>query len=363
MAYHQQGMDHTSVKAHSAKKLGIPGRPPGFTRLALSCCIVSCLICVSCSRDLRDSRTHLKVAVLPFLSYGPLFIAAEEGYFAGENLRVEFVKMNRSAQAVPLLIEGQLDVLTGTLTPALLNAIARGARIRLVADKGFLDPDGCDYNALVAQSTLIESGELDSPAALSGRRIVLEPNEFRGYFVEAFLRQSGLSLHDIRPVDIPDAAMMDAFEQGTIELAATAEPWITRLVQTGKVKVWRPAQQVLPGFQVGAILYGPSILDGNRDAGRRFARAYLRAVRQYNLGKTERNRAILAKHTGLDPDVLQQACWPSFRGDGRINVRSVLDYEMWALSKGLLDRVLAQEQFWDPQFIQDASPGKGARPE
>jgi NitT/TauT family transport system substrate-binding protein len=363
MEYTQQGWDHTSVTDHPAKNRRILGRPAGFARLSLLCCILSCLVCISCSRDSRDSRTHLKVAVLPFLSYGPLFIAAEEGYFAGENLHVEFVKMNRSAQAVPLLIEGQLDVLTGTLTPALLNAIARGARIRLVADKAFLDPGGCDYNALVARRTLIESGELDNPAALRGRRIVLEPNEFRGYFVEALLRQSGLSLHDIRPVDIPDAAMMDAFEQGTIELAATAEPWITRLVQTGKVKIWRPAQQIVPGFQVGAILYGPSLLDGNREAGRRFMRAYLKGVQQYNLGKTERNRRILARHTGLDPDVLQQACWPSFRGDGRINVGSVLDYEMWALSRGLLDRVLAQEQFWDPQFIQDASPGKGASAE
>jgi len=353
-------MNLTSLTNHPAKTPEIRGHPPGFTRLAMVCCLVSCLLCFSCGRDLRDSRTHLKVVVLPFLSYGPLFIAEEEGYFAGEGLHVEFVKMNKSAQAVPLLIEGQVDVLTGTLTPALLNAIARGARIRLVADKGFLDPDGCDYNALVAQPALIESGELDSPAALRGRRIVLEPNEFRGYFVEALLRQSGLSLDDIRPVDIPNAAMMDAFEQGTIELAATAEPWITRLVRTGKVRVWRPAQQVVPGFQVGAVLYGPSLLDRNPDAGRRFMRAYLRAVRQYNLGKTVRNREILARHTGLDADTLQQACWPSFRGDGRIDVRSVLDYQMWALSRGLLDRILAQEQFWDPQFIQDATPGHGA---
>jgi len=326
-------------------------------RLAVAAWIVLGLLSSSCTRTgphrSQNGDTNLRVAILPFLSFGPLFIAAEEGYFAEEQLRVEFVKMNRSAQAVPLLIEGQLDVLTGTLTPALLNAIARGARIRLVADKGYLDPAGCDYNALVARRALVDAGELNGPTALRGRRIVMEPNEFRGYFVETLLRQSGLTLSDVRPVDIPDAAMMDAFAQGSVDVAATAEPWITRLVRTGQVVVWKPAQQVVPGFQVGAILYGPALLDRHREAGQRFMRAYLKAVRQYNRGKTDRNQEILGRHTGLDRTVLREACWPSFRADGRIDVRSVHDYQTWALSRGLLDRRLTEQQFWDPQFVQD----------
>jgi len=327
-------------------------------RLASAALILVCLLSSSCGRTGPDNSSNvvvdLKVAILPFLSYGPLFIAADEGFFAEERLAVEFVKMNRSAQAVPLLIEGQLDVLTGTLTPALLNAIARGARIRLVADKGYLDPAGCDYNALVARRALVEAGELKAPAALRGRRIVMEPNEFRGYFVETLLRPSGLTLGDVRVVDIPDAAMMDAFEQGSVDAAATAEPWITRLLQTGKVVVWKPAQQVLPGFQIGAILYGPNLLDDNNEAGRRFMRAYLKAVRRYKLGKTDRNQEILARHTGLDRAVLRDACWPSFRANGRIDIESVRGYQAWALSRGLLERRLTEEQFWEPRFVEDA---------
>jgi NitT/TauT family transport system substrate-binding protein len=336
-------------------------------RLGSAALIVVCLLSSSCSRTGPDNSPNgvvdLKVAILPFLSYGPLFIAAEEGFFAEERLRVEFVKISRSAQAVPLLIEGQLDVLTGTLTPALLNAIARGAQIRLVADKGYLDPAGCDYNALVARRALVEAGELNGPAALRGRRIVMEPNEFRGYFVETLLRQSGLTLKDIRVLDIPDAAMMDAFARGSIDIAATAEPWVTRLLQTGKVVVWKPAQQVVPGFQVGAILYGPALLGRNKEAGRRFMRAYLKAVQQYNRGKTDRNQEILARHTGLDRAVLRDACWPSFHADGRIDVETVHGYQTWALSRGLLERRLTEQQFWDPQFVEDALARKKAAAE
>ena len=83
-------------------------------------------------------------------------------------------------------------------------------------------------------------------------------------------------------------------------------------------------------------------------------RAYLRAVRQYNRGKTDRNQEILGRHTGLDRALLREACWPSFRADGQIDVRSVRDFQIWALSRGLLDQRLTEQQFWDPQFVQDA---------
>lgn len=83
--------------------------------------------------------------------------------------------------------------------------------------------------------------------------------------------------------------------------------------------------------------------------------AYLKAVRQYNQGKTERNLEILAKHTELDRELLKRACWPSMHNDGRINVRGVLDFQAWAVGKGFLDSPVKEEQFWDPRFVKYAN--------
>jgi ABC-type nitrate/sulfonate/bicarbonate transport system substrate-binding protein len=112
---------------------------------------------------------------------------------------------------------------------------------------------------------------------------------------------------------------------------------------------------LIPDFQFAFILYGPILLDKNPDAGRRFMVAYLKAVRQYNLGKTERNLEILAKHTGLDRELLKRACWPPMHNDGRINVRGVLDFQAWAVGKGFLDSPVKEEQFWDPRFVEYAN--------
>ena len=98
-----------------------------------------------------------------------------------------------------------------------------------------------------------------------------------------------------------------------------------------------------------------SVEEENPDAGRRFMVAYLKAVRQYNQGKTERNLEILAKYTKLDKELLTEACWPSFRSNGRINVRSILEFQDWAVKAGLLDNRVTVDQFWNPGFIEHAN--------
>ena len=85
------------------------------------------------------------------------------------------------------------------------------------------------------------------------------------------------------------------------------------------------------------------------------AKVELKAVRQFNEGKTERNLELLAEFTGLDRELLEQACWPSLRDDGQINVQSILDFQAWAVEKGYLDSPVTEEQFWDPSFVEYAS--------
>jgi NitT/TauT family transport system substrate-binding protein len=160
-------------------------------------------------------------------------------------------------------------------------------------------------------------------------------------------------------VELSYPAQLEAFGQGTIDLTATVEPWIARMINTGDAVLWAPAQEVLPDFQISLIVYGPNLLEDNPGAGQRFMTAYLKALRQYKEGKTERNVEIVAKHTELDPALLKQACWPSIHADGQINVQSVLDFQAWAAEKGFLDSPITADQFWDPSFIEQANEDLG----
>jgi len=299
----------------------------------------------------------LRVVIVPYLSYAPFFIAEEEGYFADHGLRIEYVRIDSSASAIPTLAQGRLDVVAGTIQVSQLNAMSRGAKIKFVASRGYVARRGCASEAVVARRALVEGGKLDSPARLKGRRIAMPRASASSadYFLETLLNTAGLTLDDVEIVDIPPPAQLEALEKGMVDLTLVGEPWVTRLLQTGHGVLWMEARKVIPDFQWGFILYGPTLLEKNPDAGRRFIIAYLKAARQYNLGKTERNLEILAKHTGLDRELLKQACWPPMREDGRINVKGVLGFQAWSIKKGLLDSPVKEERLWDPSFVEYAN--------
>lgn len=295
----------------------------------------------------------LKVQLFPFLSYGPYYIGVEEGYFAEQGIEIEFVEISNS-DSYPLLAEGDLDVSAG-FDIGYLNAIARGARISVVADKGYLDADGCTAFALVARKALVDAGELDSAAQLAGRTVSFKPGSVEEYFIETLLDTADLPIDAVEGVDMIAPAELDAMQSGALDFTSTSEPWVTRLANAGIGTTWMPTQELVPDFQSGTILYGPNLLDENPDVGRRFMIGYLKAVRQWNEGKTDRNLALMSAFTEMSVEELEQTCWISIHDTGEINSQSLLDFQEWALAKGYLDGLVAEEDFWDPSFIEYAN--------
>jgi NitT/TauT family transport system substrate-binding protein len=311
------------------------------------------------------AATTVRVVVPPYLSNAPLFIAEEEGYFAAEGLRLDLAPMMRGPVAIPALISGDLEVLAGVVNVSVLNAVGRGANLRLVANKGYVAADAsCASTALLTRRGLLDSSAERGPGALRGRRLVM-PNRasFEGYVVDRFLAAAGLSIDAVETVDIPGPAELDAFRTGAIDATVSGEPWLTRILTSGHATVWKRAQELVPDFDYAFILFGTYLLKQDPDAGRRFATAYLRGVRQYGQGKTERNLDILAKHTQLDRELLRQLCWPAVRRDGRVDAKSVLEFQAWAIDRKFVDRSVPANQLLDPSFVEHANRTLSARGE
>jgi NitT/TauT family transport system substrate-binding protein len=331
-----------------------PGLPP--PALAVTLLVSAFTIgCAASERPASPPPDHLRVVVVPFLSFAPFHIAAAEGYFERQNLDVELVNLTKTSDAIPALITGEVDVASGLLTAGILNAIAKAGRIRIVADKGYLPGNGCTFNAIIARRALVEAHQLDNPTQLKGRRFDLDVLLPEAYYVDRLLQGAGLSFDDLEIVNVPPPAEVNALANGSIDLTVATEPDVTRLVQTGTAVVWRPAQEVIPGFQWASVYYGPSLLDERPDVGERFMIAYLEAVRQYNQGKTPRNLEILARSTRLSEQLLRDACWPSIRADGQVDVDQLLQFQAWARSKGFVDKDVPRDQFVDRRFVERAN--------
>jgi NitT/TauT family transport system substrate-binding protein len=326
-------------------------------------CALALLLLAACAPPAPDPEAGdapaapvvLKVLMFPFTSYGPYFIAEEEGYFQEQNLAIEWVQLAQYGDAIPLLVSGQLDVVAGTLPVAIFNAIARQGNIRMVADKGVISADECTYVAFMGRAGPDGRPEIQEPAQLAGKRVVVIPEDSSGFFLERWLAPAGLSLDDIEPTFLAAPQRGEAVASGAIDLAFNVEPWLTRALAANQVVVLNPAEVFAEDFQFAAILYGPNLLERDVDAGRRFMIAYLKGARQYNEGKTARNVEILAKHTNLEPELLAETCWPAIRSDGDINLSTLILYQQRSLDSGYQDALVSTDQLWDASFIEYAA--------
>lgn len=328
-------------------------------------------------------RPLIRVVMGRWMTFAPLHIARALGFFADQGLRVEFVDTPSTAASIPLLQRGDIDVLPGPITPAFFHAISRGARLGLVADKGFADPEGCPFTALMVRPGFLEEleraiaarsraagdsvgGTLTGRATplegvpelhVRGRRprmsLSLEP-QFR-YFAAKALARHGLTLGDFETVHVPKAAEIRALQRGTLDVALMEDPGITQAGEALGAELWLSLADVLPGYQQALVAYGPRLLEDEPELGRRFMVGYLAGVRAYNEGKTDENVSSLAEATGYDHDLLRTICWPPIRGDGRIDLASLETYRAWYVEEGLLDPEAPGTEVWDPSFIEYAN--------
>jgi NitT/TauT family transport system substrate-binding protein len=139
-----------------------------------------------------------------------------------------------------------------------------------------------------------------------------------------------------------------------VDIISVGDPWITRLTGSGAVSVWKPYQEIVPDMQFGFLAFGPTLFRDNPDVGARFLAAYLKGIKAYNEGKTERNIEIMAKYTQLDAETLQKACWPPMNASGQANLATVDEFQTWASGKGLLDTLVPSDKYWDGSFLADA---------
>lgn len=300
-------------------------------------------------------QATIQVVAPGYLSNAPFFIALEEGYFEEQGLTVEFSEIRRSSEALPALEQGQVDVVGGALSAGLLNAISRGANIKLVADKGQVaSPDGCATMVMLASNQFLDAHPSMSVEDVKGALVGLNPTGFRGYWFELYLKKANLSLDDIVIFTGEDAEQVEAIHEGVIDLMGAAEPWVTRVLQPGYGNYWVSAKDLIPGTSYAMVWFGPNFLDKNPDLGNRFMVGYLKGVQKYNEGKTDRNLEILAKYTELEKEFLNDACWTPIDNQGLVNTSNVNDFQNWALGKELLDDFVPDENYWDPRFIEFA---------
>jgi len=297
-------------------------------------------------------------------SDAPLFIAAAKGYFKAEGIDVEFTSFDSAAKMIAPLGTGQLEVGAGSPAAGFYNAVARGLDVRMVADKGSMPP-GYGYLPLLVRKDLVDSGKVKSIADLKGMKFALPAQgTTTDSTLNEALKKGGLKWTDAEVVYMGFPQHVVAFQNKAIDASVTTEPSATRSEQLGVAVRYMPGDVVYPNQQVAVILYGGKFIKEQPEIGRKFMKAYIRAVRDYNdalsNGKLAGANAaeiikILTESTNIkDPKVYASITPNGCNPDGKVNEESLRKDMQFFKDRNLIEGNVTVDQVIDHSFVAAA---------
>lgn len=301
----------------------------------------------------EQERIKIKVAVLPYIPYGTFFIAEEEGYFAEQNLEVEFVKFNTITQAIPLLAQGELDATAGPFSASLVNAIANSANLKIVAGRDSTFSYGLGTQLMVDKA-LYDSGELDELVEIKGKKVAVPSiGALMDFCLSETLNQVGLTLNDVELVKLSPQDSIAALGNHAIAGSILGKIQSNQAMKMGYAVPIPPIDLVLPDFQEGWVFFGPNLLN-KPEIGEKFLIAYLKGCAAYAQGKTDRNIEIISQYTGYDRELLLETEWNPVVTDGRIIINDIMTFQQWLFDIELIDAQLSPSDMIDDTLLKNA---------
>ena len=325
----------------------------GTWNAAAFCAAAACfLTCAPVERTAagRPALTPVTMNIAPAINHAPIAIAAEEGFFEQEGIEARLVELDLSSTMLAAS-SGRLDVLSVPLRSGLFNMMLRGLPLQVVADKGHHEPEGCVASALIAPRATAQ--RVLASGNYRGERFALIRGGTIEFTMDLFLRGHGQSLSDVALVQIAMGEQGTSLNSEIDAVRFLSEPELTQQLQGDRYRILTAVKDVQP-YQAHVLLFGRRLLQQEPDLGRRFMRAYLRGVRQYNQGKTVRNVRIVSGFTGLPPDVIRAICWQPIAGDGVVRPEAVLPFLQWARDRGYLEGDVPASRWWNPAFVDAA---------
>ncbi|MBO0922100.1 ABC transporter substrate-binding protein [Cellulomonas sp. zg-ZUI222] len=191
-----------------------------------------------------DSPRAVTIGALSISETAPLWAAVEAGVFAEHGLDVTVQPIQGGAQAMPALINGDIDFSVGQPFGA-MRASLQGLDVKIVANYAQSLTEGDDINSVVVGA----GSDITSPADLAGKKVAVNSLGAAGDLtIMAAVEEDG---GDPSTVEFVEVAFPDAqaqLEAGNIDAAWVPEPFVSMIVGSGGARVVDPYQAVLPGL-------------------------------------------------------------------------------------------------------------------
>lgn len=234
------------------------------------------------------TTTHAEQLVLghsTWVGYGPFYIARDKGYFEEEGVDVKLQVMENTSLKMGAFMAGQIDAVASTADEFPL----------------YMKPDNpVKYIFAVDNSKggdgVVSQKEINSVADLKDKKIAFEEGSVSQFFINALLREAGLTQDDISMVNMTATDAGVAFTANRVDAAVTWEPHLSQGAATDHGKILVTSAEK-PGLIVDVVAVTQETLDNRQAELAALWRAWNRAL-AFLQDNPDEAYAIMAKGVG-----------------------------------------------------------------
>src|SRR5208282_5071092 len=306
---------------------------------------------------------EITVGVLHLASSGPIFIAADKGYFKDEGLEAKLVFFEAAQPIAVAVVSRDLDVGVTAFTAGFFSLAGKGG-ITVIGAQSREEP-GYHLIAYVASDKAYDAG-FKSLKDFPGKKIAItQVGSSFHYSLGLLADKLGFKLSSVELAPLQSMPnMASALEGNQVDGALMPASLAIPLIERGKAHLLGWVGDETP-WQLGALFTSPKEVAEHRERLERFVRAYQKGARYYYdqllakdaggkvAGGRERAAALvlIAKYINETPEQVAKSV-AFIDPQGRLLVGDVYRQVAWYQAQGLLDRSVDAKSFLDLGFIK-----------
>ena len=244
-------------------------------------------------RRAPETRAPLRIGLVTWIGYGPLYIAKEKGFFDEQHVSVDLQRIEGDVERRAAIASGNLDGIALTLD-AMIVLRARGIPLRTVMA---IDASNGGDGIVAVQN-------IKSVKDLAGHQVAFPTGLPSHFFLYSVLKSHDMHMSDIKPVVMDADQAGAAFASGKIDAAVTWEPWLSKATEVGRGHILATSRDY-PQTIEDVLFFREDAIGKRRIDIDGVIKAWYKGVRYVSDHPAEA-KAIMGRAFGLPPDRVEK---------------------------------------------------------
>src|SRR5690625_1781677 len=297
-------MSPTFVAARQSRKKLVRAVTAGSTGSVLALTLAACNSGSDANQDTEstpeDERQEVTVGAIAIADVAPLHLAVQEGFFEEEGLDVEIVETTGGAVSLPGVVAGDYDFAFLNVA-SLMIARDQGLDVEFIANGTTTTGEpGADNIGIV----VAEDSEVESTADLT-QSTSNQLNNIGDIATRLAVDNAGGDGADIEFLELAFGEAEAAVENGNVEAALLAEPYLTQAQDAGLKVVSSPYAEAHPELDTGGYFTRSETVEEDPEVVEGFRNAINRAL-EYADQNPDAVRENVATYNGKEEEILQR---------------------------------------------------------